>query len=173
MININTDVMNKLYLHKAYSYAESKSLDPSTQNAAILLHPNPTVGVIVQAVNGLPGRLETREDLFQGPDKYLYVEHAERNVIYKAANRGIVTEGLTMYCPWICCADCARAIIRAGIIKVIGHQDLVDKTPERWKKTTNTGLRMLKQAGIQVGLWPGNVCGGKVQIRFNKEIISP
>ncbi|HIJ10476.1 TPA: hypothetical protein HA278_00335, partial [Candidatus Woesearchaeota archaeon] len=83
------------------------------------------------------------------------------------------TEGLTMYCPWICCADCARAIIQSGIKKVIGHQDLVDRTPERWKKSVDVGVDMLRDAGIQVGFWKGNVCGGRVNIRFNKEMISP
>ena len=165
-----TDIMNEVYLKQAYVYA-SQSIDPSTQNGAILIHPSK--GIILGSCNGLPKGIEDTPERWERPDKYSYVEHAERNVIYKAAERGIPTQGLYMCCPWYSCCDCARAIIQAGIIKVIGHQDLVDKTPERWKKTTNTGLRMLKQAGIQVGLWPGNVCGGKVQIRFNKEIISP
>tara|TARA_Y100000034_G_scaffold135159_1_gene205941 strand:- start:1377 stop:1898 length:522 start_codon:yes stop_codon:yes gene_type:complete len=173
VIDINTDVMNKVYLHRAYSYAESKSIDPSTQNAAILLHQNPNIGVLVQAANGIPEGVKIPNGMWDGPDKYLYVEHAERNVIYKAANRGVITEGLTMYCPWICCADCARAIIQSGIKKVIGHQDLVDRTPERWKKSVDVGVDMLRDAGIQVGFWKGNVCGGRVNIRFNKEMISP
>ena len=173
MIDINTDVMNKVYLHRAYSYAESKSLDPSTQNAAILLHPNPTIGVLVQAANGLPTGITLSDEVWRSPDKYLYVEHAERNVIYKAAKRGVITQGLTMYCPWICCADCARAIIQAGIKKVVGHQDLLDLTPDRWKNSVDVGTGMLKEAGVQVGMWQGNVCEGRVHVRFNGEVISP
>jgi len=168
MTDINTDVMNKIYLYQAYRYAESKSLDPSTQNAALLLHPNPDIGIIVKAVNGLPeGGLSNRMDLYESEHKYMYVEHAERNAIYKAANRGVITQGLTMYCPWICCADCARAIVQAGIKKVVGHLNLCQKTPDRWKESTDIGLSILKQSGVQVALWPGDVSEGKVKIRFN------
>lgn len=169
--NPNTDAMNEIYLSRAYKYAASKSYDPSTQNAAILWHP--IVGIVVQAANGIPEKLTTSEDIWQSEDKYLYVEHAERNVIYKAANRGIVTEGLTMYCPWICCADCARAIIQAGIIRVIGHKNIIDMTPDRWKKSCDVGIQMLKDAGIQCGFWEGKACKDATQIRFNGELISP
>ena len=164
--------MNELYLSRAYSYAASKSYDPSTQNAAILWHP--VAGIVVQAANGIPEKLTIpEEDIWQSKDKYLYVEHAERNVIYKAANRGVVTEGLTMYCPWICCADCARAIIQAGIKRVIGHKDIIDMTPDRWKSTCGVGIQMLKDAGIQCGFWEGKVCKDNIRIRFNGELISP
>ena len=174
MININTDVMNKVYLHQAYRYAESKSLDPSTQNAAILLHPNPDIGVLVKAVNGLPeGNFQNRMSLYESESKYSYVEHAERNVIYKAARRGVITEGLTMYCPWICCADCARAIIQSGIKKVIGHLNLCQETPDRWKESTDIGVSMLKDSGVQVGFWAGDVSDGRVNIRFNGGTFTP
>jgi dCMP deaminase len=49
------------------------------------------------------------------------MEHAERDAIYKAAFVGMQTEGATLYVPWFACADCARAIIAAGITRVVGN----------------------------------------------------
>ena len=53
------------------------------------------------------------------PEKYFWFEHAERNAIYNAARIGVSTKGCTMFLTCdIPCADCARGIINAGIIKV-------------------------------------------------------
>jgi len=56
------------------------------------------------------------------PDKYQWVEHAERNAIYNAARHGIALRGARAYVNWspVPCADCARAFIQAGIAKIIG-----------------------------------------------------
>ena len=53
------------------------------------------------------------------PDKYTWVEHAERNAIYTAARCGISLEGCTMYVDLMPCVDCARGIIQAGLREVV------------------------------------------------------
>lgn len=87
------------------------------------------------------------------PEKYQWVEHAERNAIYNAAREGITLKGSTAYLNWepVPCSDCARALIQAGIVEIVGpnipfggvgagkhyHVDEISKT-------------MLKEAGVRI-----------------------
>ena len=168
---MDNDAMNRVYLRHAYQYAMSCSKDPSTQLGAILVKPQ--VGVIAWGVNGLPDRIKDTEDKWQYPKKSIYIEHAERNVIYKCVERGINTSGLIMYCPWFSCVDCARAIIQAGITKVIGHQDMFDIMPDRWKESCEKGINMLKEAGIVCVCWEGSVGENLFSIRVDGKEFYP
>jgi len=168
--NPHTDIMNEVYLKQAYVYA-LQSIDSSTQNGALLIHS--TKGIILGECNGLPRGIQDKPERWERPDKYCYVEHAERNVIYKAAQRGIPTDGLWMCCPWYSCTDCARAIIQAGITKVIGHKDMLYKMPERWKESCDKGIEMLKESGVECVYWEGSVGDGLFSIRVNGKQFYP
>ena len=52
------------------------------------------------------------------PQKYQYVEHAERNAIYNAARVGTPTVGCTAFVSLAPCVGCARALVQAGITEV-------------------------------------------------------
>lgn len=54
--------------------------------------------------------------------------HAEANAIGYAAHAGIKTEGCTLYSTTVPCAECAKLIIAAGIIKVVAYEDYPTKT---------------------------------------------
>lgn len=56
------------------------------------------------------------------PEKYQWVEHAERNAVYNAARKGIRLEGSVAYLNWepTPCSDCTRALIQAGIVEIVG-----------------------------------------------------
>ena len=164
VVRDNRDIMNEVYLKQAYQYA-TQSTDPSTQNGAILIHP--TKGILLGACNGLPNNIKDSPDRWERPNKYQYVEHAERNVIYKAAERGIPTQGLIMCSPWYACADCARAIIQSGIVKVIGHKNILDFVSERWQESVSIGIEMLEESGIECIYWEGNVSDNLFSIRVN------
>ena len=51
------------------------------------------------------------------------VEHAERNLIYYAARKGIPLEGSILFVTHAPCIDCARAILNAGITEVFYTHD--------------------------------------------------
>ena len=73
--------------------------------------------------NGFPRGVADNPDYrHERPEKYLWTEHAERNAIYNAAANGHPTRGCTMHLPWFPCADCARAIIQAGITSVVCYE---------------------------------------------------
>ena len=79
--------------------------------------------------------------------KYSFVEHAERNVIFEAARNGFKTYDLTMFCGWYACADCARAIVQAGIREVVGLSAM-DNTNERWNASVEVGNTILDEGGV-------------------------
>lgn len=51
--------------------------------------------------------------------KYFVLEHAERNAINSARDNGLRLDGATMYGTLFPCADCARAIVAAGISRLV------------------------------------------------------
>lgn len=156
-------------LRLAYQYASENSLDTSTHNGSVLVTP---IGQRVLGTNRLPPGVRPNDRrLNQRPDKYAYMEHAERWAIYEAARQGISTDGATLYVPWYACADCARAIIVAGIKRVIGHKAMFDKTPERWRESIAIGDEMLDEAGVIRDIYDGPI--GGVRVLFNGEYWEP
>lgn len=73
--------------------------------------------------NGFPrGIADGVDERHDRPQKYLWAEHAERNAIFQAAKIGVSLQGCTIYLPWFPCADCARAIVQAGITRLVASQ---------------------------------------------------
>lgn len=158
----NTDLE---YLRLAYQYAAVWSDDPDTQNGAVIV---PVNGGVVSGANRLPfGVSETPERLLR-PQKYLWMEHAERDAIYAAAAAGVCTQGAKLYCPWFACPDCARAIIQAGIAEVIGHERPFSLTPARWVEPIETARQMLDEADVKM-----TVIGGDtgIAIKFDGKTV--
>lgn len=147
----------KQYLLMAYKQA-TNSPDPSTQNGAVIVSGSTTVA----DCNRFPDHVKLSGERLERPLKYEFIEHAERNVIYKCASLGIPTAGMTMYVPWFACSDCARAIIQAKIAHVVGHQRMADETPERWKDSIANAMTMLEEAGVKMTMIPERLDGPKI-----------
>jgi dCMP deaminase len=156
--------MNEIdYLRQACQFAALSSHDSRTQNGAVLV----TKTRSLCAVNALPLGLKFTPERGLAPEKYKWIEHAERAVIYRAASLGVSTAGASLYCPWFACCDCARAIIWAGITEVVGLVSLRNATPDHWQENILTAEKMLAEAGVgqrllavELGEW----------IRFNGEL---
>ncbi len=69
--------------------------------------------------------------------------HAEASAILQCAKFGIATEGATLYVNSKVCILCAKMIISAGITRVVCVEE---------KERPNDGIKLLKEAGIQVEL---------------------
>lgn len=63
-----------------------------------------------------------------GTDNSTSCDHAERALIYRAANYGIRLNGKTMMVTCAPCLDCAKAIVRTGIKKVMFARGLYPTT---------------------------------------------
>ena len=152
-------------LRIAYSLAR-KSPDPSNQNGAVLVGYN---AILLSDCNRFPygykGNVQDRQE------KYFYIQHAERAVILKAASKGLATQGLTLVCPWFACNDCAKAIIFAGIKRVVGHKQRMALTPPRWKDNVDKALQYLEDCGVELELYDGEL--GSEPIIVNGELWQP
>lgn len=67
--------------------------------------------------------------------------HAEMNAIIQAALHGIPTNGSTLYCKMEPCLDCAKAIISAGIKRVVC---------EKHYKDAETTRQFFNEAGVEL-----------------------
>jgi dCMP deaminase len=105
--------------------------------------------VMTTAVNKLPfGMDDDRPELHSGPLKGLVWEHAERGTIFAAARHGIKTHGLGMAVNWFPCAECARAIVEAGIAELIANEP--DWTNEKWNASWLAAKDILESAKVRV-----------------------
>lgn len=144
--------MDKYESLMEFLFAEAlKSPDPSTQNAAILAHEwgdKLTADANTLSVNCFPRGVVNHPDRWVRPDKYSFVEHAERNAIYSAARYGLNTSGLTLVAVWASCADCARAIIQSGITHLVRY--VAPGNHEHWADSINDADAMMSEAGIKI-----------------------
>ena len=124
-----------------------KSKDQSNKIGAVIVGPGHEIRST--GYNGFPRGMDDDDPMKQErPLKYKYFEHAERNAIYNAARFGAVTEGCTMYCLWPPCSDCARAIIQAGITKLIVGKPIVS-CPDRWYEDLVIATDMLRDCHVK------------------------
>lgn len=156
--NKNYSETDAYYLGVAFIQA-LQSPDTSTQTGAIIVADNRKI--IGNGCNTLPRGVKHLDERFERPAKYRFTEHAERNAIYQAARNGMATDGTTMYAPWYACADCGRAIIQAGIKRVVGHgcyrqwaeADVkASNDPNRmsWDDIIADAITMLGEAGVEM-----------------------
>jgi dCMP deaminase len=170
------------YLKEAYKFAQN-SPDRSTQNGAILVKDNSVFlleNILAWGINEHPIGVIRSEERLNRPLKYNYTEHAERNVIFSAAKKGVKTEGLIMYVPWFACDECARAIIQAGIKEVIGYtgpekwsreKAVLERKAIDWRKSIERGLEMFDEAGVKYRWVDGHI--GDVKVLFGGEFVYP
>jgi len=105
---------------------------------------------------------------WERPLKYSYVEHAERAAVYEAAKTGRETRGATLYVCWYACADCARAVIMAGVKEVVGHDHPLHASRQDWAESVRLGREMLSEAGVAQRLVRAEL---GVEFRFNGELV--
>jgi dCMP deaminase len=123
------------------------SKDRSRKTGAVIVGPGNEVRSL--GFNGFPRKVNDSVDArHERPTKYKWTEHAERNAIYNAARSGTSTLDCRMYSDWYPCMDCARAIIQAGISKLICKEP--DWNDPIWAKDFAEVPTMLEEGGVQV-----------------------
>lgn len=139
---------NKRAVMEAVDAAAAKSTDPSTHIGAVLV----MRGQILAAdCNRFPKGVHDTPERNERPAKYMFYEHAERNVIYDAAFHGLRTAGAVLYTTGIPCADCARAAIQAGINEVVvWKRGSGLEATDRWYASIVAGGEMLREAGVLI-----------------------
>ena len=102
--------------------------------------------------NGFPRNIDDDEpSRHERPAKYSWTEHAERNAVYNAARLGISTFGCICYVNWFPCVDCARAIVQAGMVRLVGLEP--DQRDPRWGEEFQFASKLLRESGVDVSLY--------------------
>ena len=132
----------------------TRSKDPGTQLGCIIA--GPAHEIRSTGYNSFPrGIKDHQAERRERPEKYLWIEHAERNAIYNAARHGVQMAGCTLYVELLPCMDCARAIVQAGI-----HEVVVDgsRVKEYWSEQYTPHFEhirtMFREAGITLRAVP-------------------
>jgi dCMP deaminase len=154
-------------LAAAYNFANRRSDDPRTKNGAVIY----TENSIACGANRIPFGVAKSKDRLTQATKLDWLVHAEVDAICQAASIGMPLMGQTLYCPWACCKDCAKAIIQSGIARVVTHRQIMDKTPLEWQYSIRIGYTMLKEAGVEYVCWSGKI--GGITNLFRGEIWEP
>ena len=129
-----------------------RSKDPNTQVGACIVDGHHRI--LSVGYNGMPRGCADRDFPWmragdtEEDSKYLYVVHAELNAILNF--RGGTLEGSTLYVTLFPCSECAKAIIQAGIRKIIYADEYRASGPSK---------RMLDAAGVKYERYGGGPVG--------------
>ena len=123
-----------------------RSKDPNTQVGCCIVSQDNKI--LSMGYNGLP--MGCSDDEFPWArdgeplvTKYLYVTHSELNAILNY--RGGSLEGAKLYVSLFPCNECAKAIIQAGIRRLVYDSDKYNGTP-----STIASRKMLSAAGVDI-----------------------
>ena len=121
-----------------------RSKDPNTQVGACIVSPDKKI--IGVGYNGFPiGCSDDELPWDREGDwintKYPYVCHAELNAILNSTIANL--KGATLYVALFPCNECAKAIIQAGIKKIVYLSDKYEHTD-----STKASKKMLQEAGV-------------------------
>jgi len=152
-IKISKEPKYATWIQDCYDYAQ-QSNHPSTHNAALLINHDK---IVLRGLNNLPLGVKGLKQRFEGDNKHIYPNHAERDVIYKAARRGLATKGLTMVMPWLPCIPCANAVISAGIKRLVVHKQMVERTKREWQKELKDAVQIMREAKVDIIAYDGLV----------------
>lgn len=136
------------YFQLAKHFADNFSKDTSTKVGAIFLAPE-SHQILSMGYNGMPrGFNETIPVRWERPQKYLYVEHAERNAIYNACRHGTPLENSIAVVTMFPCSDCMRALIQSGVKKIVTVSP--NLSCDRWGSHFQASLEMCKECGVDL-----------------------
>ena len=137
------------YFRQLAHTVKIKSKDENTQIGAVIVGKDKEI--VSTGYNSFPrGIRDDVKERQQRPEKYFWFEHAERNAIYNAARIGVSTKGTTMYLSCgVPCADCARGIINAGIVRIFCEKQDVTKGI-KWADSAERSWEMFDEADVKV-----------------------
>ena len=141
--------MSEKWDNRFFSLAQTVaewSKDPNTKVGAVIVSPDRHI--ISTGYNGFPVGVEDLEQRWESPEKYCWVVHAELNAICQASRRGAKLSGSTLYTTLFTCADCAKAVIQSGIIRIVSSAISEDR--KAWHESWRRAGEMYVEANVKV-----------------------
>jgi dCMP deaminase len=139
--------------HECFAQCQTEAAesdDNETKVGCVVRHPRR--GIVVRGHNSIPRGVKAfpPERLLR-PEKYVWIEHAERNALYRAARNGIPLRGCTMYVELMPCVDCARGIIQSDIKQVVVSRDRMrDYSNSVYREQHAIAEVLFKEAGVHL-----------------------
>lgn len=148
MIHNETLSWDELFILQACLIAQ-KSKDPSTKVGCVIVGNDNAV--LSMGFNSFAhGVDESIKERWKSPEKYHWIEHAERNAIFNAVRNGININGARAYLNYEPkpCAECARALIQVGITEIVGpNRPFSGKGAGKHYSIEHSEI-MLREAGV-------------------------
>ncbi len=151
MVKTKINIMNWTeYFLEIAEVVKLKSKDQSTQIGAVVVGEGKNV--LSTGYNSFPRGLDdSLQERQERPEKYFWMEHAERNAIYNAALEGVSLKNSTIYLTsGLPCMDCARGIVNSGIKVVWCKRVCTTKNKEKWEESQKKSLQLLNECGVEV-----------------------
>ncbi len=127
----------------------AKSKDIHTQVGVIFVDPYSHT-IRSTGFNSIPHGVEDKPERYERPEKYEWIEHAERSAIDIAAKNGIALYNSIVYLPILPCHDCTKGLVNLEINSIV----LDSVSMRRYQSMKNLPYyftqTMLQEAGIPV-----------------------
>lgn len=111
------------YFKRVVEAIASASNDPSTKVGALLV--TPKHNIILTGYNGFPKNVIDSKERWKRPEKYLWVVHAEQNLLNTAANLGISVNDNYVVLTHNPCLPCLKNMLTSGVKGVYYVNDLI------------------------------------------------
>lgn len=124
------------------------SKDPGTRIGAVLVHER---RILATGYNGIPQGIH--DDLLLHVErsvKLAYTIHAEINALLNAAKYGISTNNTTIYITADPCVDCCKALIQAGVKRIVVPKQLDFDFDKRWQGNLELARTLLSEVSISI-----------------------
>ena len=137
------------YFIKIAEAVSLRSKDPSVKVGCVIVGPDKEIRTT--GYNGMPRKVSEEALRWERPLKYKAIIHAEENAILQAARIGVSLKGCSLYLNTsaVPCHQCARAIIQAGIIRVVGPDKEFPSTQD-WRESLELSEKLLGEAGVRI-----------------------
>lgn len=138
------------YFREIATVVAKKSKDQKTHIGAVIVGKDNEI--VSTGYNSFPrGLNDDLQERQERPEKYFWMEHAERNAIYNAARIGVSTKDCSLYLShWFPCVECTRAIINSGITTLY-CEPLDEKSANaNYNESFKRSLQMLNEAGVEL-----------------------
>ena len=148
---------DRLFLAQSEA-AKKESHDPGRQVGATLV--SASGQMIATGTNRPPSAMglssaDSRMAIAADPNwKYFVIEHAERNAICNAHDQGHSLAGATIYVTLFPCADCARAIVSAGVRRLVAPRPTISTVAdEKWRAHFEYAQEIFARSGVEMTLF--------------------
>ncbi len=138
------------YFREIANVIAKKSKDIHTNIGAVIVGKDKEI--VSSGYNSFPrGINDDIPERLERPEKYFWMEHAERNAIYNAARIGVSTKGCTIYLShWFPCVECARAIVNSGITTLYCDVLIPEEKSTTYSESFKRSKLVLAEGGVEI-----------------------